>query len=364
MNHGNNTYQLPSAEEIRLYHEDGLSDVRRVEIDRIALDNPLVADALEGFSAIPAYSAVPPAKPLFKGGPWAHVLGWGAGLVGGALIALLLLPGDDQAEPKVSVVPGSSEVVTREPDSAVFVTPAEINVREAQGEIPATPPRSVRTEIMRDDGVSPRDSVKMSYVVVKDYPAEFMHSGGLSESDKKPLASGIDKGRNFVRVGYYHIADYTVLQSDRRTSHVFSEGHVPANRESRGLSDELAIEPVAIGYLDYWEICLNHITTGDYAQALSDISVVLEAYPDDVNAQFYKGLALYRWSKYEAAIHLFEAAMRNRVGYFSEDARYYRALCMYYGGMRGDGIRELQHIAKEGGFYSGQANGVIQSVEK
>jgi hypothetical protein len=364
MNHGNDTYQLPSSEEIRLYHEDGLSDARRAEIDRIALDNLLVADALEGFSAIPAYSAVPPAKPLFKAGPWAHVLGWGAGLIGGVLIALLLMPGADSGEPEVVPAPASAEVLTREPDSAVFVTPAEIDVREVQGEIPASPPRLARTEVLPEDDAVPRDSLKMSYVVVKDYPVEFMRGGGLSQEERKPLSGGIDRNRDFVRVGYYHIADYTVLQSDRRTGHVFSEGHVPANREGRRSGDELAVEPVAIGYLDYWEICLDHITTGDYAQAVSDIDVVLEAYPDDVNAQFYKGLALYRWRKYEAATHLFEAAMRNRVGYFSEDARYYRALCMYYGGMRGDGIKELQQIAQEGGFYSGQATGVIQSGEK
>lgn len=364
MNHGSERYQLPSSEEIRRYHEGDLPDARRAEIDRMALDNPLVADALEGFSAIPAYGAVPSAKPLSKAGLWAHVVGWGTVLIGGALIALWLTTRVDPAESTGSVAPASAEVITREPDSAVFVTPAEINVREVHGEIPASPPRLSRTEVQSDDAGSPRDSVKMSYVVVKDYPADFMRSGRLSQAERKPLSSGIDRDRDFVRVGYYHIADYTVLQSDRRTNHVFSEGHVPANRESRRSGDELIVEPVAIGYLDYWEICLDNISSGDYAQAVSDIDVVLEAYPDDVNAQFYKGLALYRLRKYEAATHLFEAAMRNRVDYFVGDARYYRALCMYYGGMREDGVRELQQIAQEGGFYSGQATGVIQSAEK
>jgi hypothetical protein len=304
---------------------------------------------------------MPPAKPLHKAGPWAHVLAWGAGIIGGALIALVLMPGDDGGEPEAAVVPVSAEVITREPDSAVFVTPAEIDVRNEQSEIPSTPPRITRNEELPDAASSPRDSVKMSYVVVKDYPAEFMRGGGLSQEERKPLAGSRD--RDFVRVGYYHIADYTVLQSDRRTSHVFSEGHVPANKESRRSGDELAIEPIPMGYLDYWKICLDNITSGDYAQAVSGIDLVLEAYPDDVNAQFYKGLALYRWRKYDAAIHLFEAVMRNRVGYFSEDARYYRALCMYYGGMRGEGVKELQQIAQEGGFYSAQAAGVVQSGE-
>jgi hypothetical protein len=364
MNHGNETYQLPSAEEIRLYHEDRLSDKRRAEIDRMALDNPLVADALEGFSAFPAFGDLPPAKPLHKAGPWAHILGWGAGLIGGALIALLLIPGDEAGETEVTHAPVSAEVITREPDSAVFVIPAEIDVRDVQGEIPSSPPHLSRSEATLDDAASPRDSVRMSYVVVKDYPAEFMRSGGLSHEERKTLASPGGRDRDFVRVGYYHIADYTVMQSDRRTSHVFSEGHVPASKEGRRSGDELTDEPVAIGYIDYWEICLDNITSGDYAQAVSDIDVVLEAYPDDVNAQFYKALALYRWRKYDAATHLFEAAMRNRVGYFSEDARYYRALCMYYGGKRGDGVSELQQIVEGGGFYSGQALGVIQSGEK
>jgi hypothetical protein len=37
---------------------------------------------------------------------------------------------------------------------------------------------------------------------------------------------------------------------------------------------------------------------------------------------------------------------------------------MYYGGKRGDGVSELQQIVEGGGFYSGQALGVIQSGEK
>ncbi|MBL7942146.1 MAG: hypothetical protein JNM00_05245, partial [Flavobacteriales bacterium] len=59
---------LPTVEEIQSYHAGMLPDARCREIELLALEHPLVADAIEGFGEIPAYTKVPvsmvkPVKP-------------------------------------------------------------------------------------------------------------------------------------------------------------------------------------------------------------------------------------------------------------------------------------------------------------
>lgn len=62
MRMSNTTYNLPTLEEIELYHKGKLNEGRAREIKSLAQSNPLVAEALEGFAVLPVFAAVPGAE--------------------------------------------------------------------------------------------------------------------------------------------------------------------------------------------------------------------------------------------------------------------------------------------------------------
>jgi hypothetical protein len=50
---------VPTSDEIKLYHEGKLGPMRSHEIELLAQENPLIAEALEGYAAKPAYAMLP-----------------------------------------------------------------------------------------------------------------------------------------------------------------------------------------------------------------------------------------------------------------------------------------------------------------
>ena len=100
---------------------------------------------------------------------------------------------------------------------------------------------------------------------------------------------------------------------------------------------------------------MGDIASGKYRAALDELYFLLNQYPDDVNAQFYAGLACYRLGLFPRALHFLHAAAVNPVNSFNEEAVWSEALALE----KQEGFTAarpvLQRIADAGGFYAPQA---------
>lgn len=112
-------------------------------------------------------------------------------------------------------------------------------------------------------------------------------------------------------------------------------------------------------YLDYMDMALGALAKGNDRSALDDLYFLLGQYPEDVNAQFYAGLACHRLGLYPRAIRLLHAAAVNAVDSFREEALWYGALAT----AKQDGMAAarpaLARIAGGGGFYAAQAKALL-----
>ncbi|MBP8823228.1 MAG: tetratricopeptide repeat protein [Flavobacteriales bacterium] len=113
-------------------------------------------------------------------------------------------------------------------------------------------------------------------------------------------------------------------------------------------------------YLTLIDQALGALDRGDERQALDQLYLVLGQYPEDVNAQFYAGLACYRLGLSTRAQGHLKAAAANSVDSFREEALWYLALTTEH--MAGPTAAHplFERIAREGGFYAPQAQERLQ----
>lgn len=354
------THRLPDPEEIRLYHEGKLSEARTREVEWLMVTEPLVADAVEGFGLVPAYASIPPSA--VKGwNRWWIMGGLGLSL---AIVVIALLVNRSNSLNQDVVVPSSAgaastAVTSTMPDSSSFLETAEIPGDEVSDETVITfhpEPREVAD--VYQPSLPPADTLRVSYVVIKDYPADFLKTSGSPV--ELPDVSQEIRNRDFIRVGYYHLADYSNISGAARHVVSLPERHVPADRSSSADRPELVRETWQTNYLDYMAACLDDLSRGYHSRCRESLLAVLAIRPDDVNAQFYLALATYRMGLYSEAEVFFRRVGQNEVGLFDEDAKYYQALCLWHGGDREAARKLLAEVIQGGGFYVAQARDMLE----
>ena len=116
---------------------------------------------------------------------------------------------------------------------------------------------------------------------------------------------------------------------------------------------------VEIPYIDYLDKTMELFSKGNNKKALSRLHVILETYPDDINANFYAGLCYYNLKEYEGAFSSFEKCIDSKYINFSEEAQWYMAKSLLAAGSVEKGQEILKKIKTAGGFYAKQAEKLI-----
>jgi len=353
---------LPSIDELRRYHEGTLEEARVREIEMMSLSDPLLADALDGYSEMPAFDQVPPARSIQSGGtPWWHLGGWIGGLVVGGILAWIIFGAEEERGPERSVIHAPVEVH----DTAVVAVDKTQIKEETEAWTESTSKQFAPSEMTKsgvdfaDNEVIARgfpvilDSAEVRFIPMRGKGLDF----GLSSA--KPTDALVGKARrsminDFIRIGYYHVADYSLLRKDARRPWAMSNGHVPANKENR--TSESRVEELSTqqGYFDFLKQTLEFLTAKDYKSAESGFRLILSNYPDDVNGQFYLGRTLFLAAEYEQSIPYFEEARGNALSTFDEDAEFYSARAMQLSGNLQGALRAYERILSAEGFYTNQ----------
>jgi len=102
-----------------------------------------------------------------------------------------------------------------------------------------------------------------------------------------------------------------------------------------------------------------HFNKKNYSKCLSDLNIILEINPNDINCLFYSGMCFYHKKNYEAAIKNFNACLNHTNNTFLPEAQYYKALSLYEMGNKEEAIVLLKEIAKENSFYSEKAKKLL-----
>ncbi len=129
----------------------------------------------------------------------------------------------------------------------------------------------------------------------------------------------------------------------------------PASREGQERPSELIETEVKIPYHNYLSKSMSFFSGSRFKQALNRYLLILEQYPDDLNALFYGGLSYYNLGKYDKSINFFDQILESELTTFQEEALWYKAKSLIKQKENRAAEAILDEIISQGGFYTQDA---------
>ncbi len=119
----------------------------------------------------------------------------------------------------------------------------------------------------------------------------------------------------------------------------------------------------AFDYLDYLSLTLSKYKDNDYKRALKNFKIIIEQYPNDINAHYYGGLCYYNIDNPTKAIEFFDFILNQNINTFHQEAQYYKAMCLIRLGQGEQAQFIFQKIVNQGGFFAKKAKEMLSKLE-
>ena len=126
---------------------------------------------------------------------------------------------------------------------------------------------------------------------------------------------------------------------------------------------DLQINIKEIPYNDFLKAALLDFRENNFKTALKNFKIILNQYPNDINALFYGGLCYYNIKQKDKAIEHFEACITHSYSIFEEEANWYKAKSLYIKGDYYATKNTLNSIIEGNGFYSKSAINLLSKIE-
>lgn len=362
---------MPTEAELIQYHEGTLDKKRLHEIEELALDHPIVMDALEGYAFV--VSPTGGSTSSISGGSWK---GWiiGGAIVAAAIVGVVILTGkEDKAD---SIAQNQSAVVSNAQNtddaaegkdtassivlmdqSSVISIPKDIHVDILPIEEPVF--ISDIREIEEINPISLRDTEVVPRVVNKDVTLrkdnnDYPNSGEVVIHNR----GGITYMGRILFIHEYKIVDYTLLRREDWSGFEPATGIDAKYEDKKAKEDDRKLasqDNQSISYLKFIDQSITAFDKGSYRLSEEKFSVILGQYPDDVNALFYGGLSSYQLGNYDQAIVWFKFILQQSISTFHEEAEYYLAMSYKASKDYKSANDFFKSIQAKGGFYSAKA---------
>lgn len=129
----------------------------------------------------------------------------------------------------------------------------------------------------------------------------------------------------------------------------------PANSEFSTKTTTESENIVEIAYVSFLEKSIKYFSQNKFKDALNRFDLILETYPDDVNALFYSALCLYNLNQFNLCEKRLIELKNSKFTNFEEEQEWY-LLLTYYSLHKDQQFLELKtQIIEASGFYSKKA---------
>src|SRR5574343_392998 len=335
-----------SREQIHNYSSTRDEQVKH-EIEKQALENDFDADALDGWNELSAagYSMKKLDAKFSKN--YATLL-WSIALIIPVIIIGVFLTYQASEKPlqsKIEKEQVNSSIKVEETD---LIIPTEI---EAFIELPKNEQKNESNET---NGQS-NNQVDVDRLPISQ----------IEPADTKTTT--IAKETAFGKEIYLHdmkLLDYRAYRSKPaiETKQMILTG-TPANiGETTTIEETTEWKNVDIPYIEYIDKTMEIFSKGNNKKALARFQIILDTYPDDVNANFYAGLCYYNLKEFSSAISSFAKCNDTKFTNFNEEAEWYTAKSYLANGQKAEAKTLFTQIANSNGYYASQAKKIVSSL--
>jgi tetratricopeptide (TPR) repeat protein len=170
------------------------------------------------------------------------------------------------------------------------------------------------------------------------------------------IPASIKRRVNLAKETYiqdFKVVDYRYYRS-RPTSSPNKEvlTGTPANSEISPNTTEESENIVEIAYVSFLGKSLKYFSQNKFKDALSRFDLILETYPDDINALFYSALCLYNLNQFNLCEKRLIELKNSKFTNFEEEQEWYLLLTFYSLHKDQQFLDLKSQIIEAGGFYS------------
>ncbi|MEM7162032.1 MAG: hypothetical protein AAF487_06260 [Bacteroidota bacterium] len=352
---------------IEKYARGELSGAEKNALEKEALNDPFLADALEGFEMEGAQSALDASKEALVNSSTVSIA-WGKIILGTAVTAAIIFGVttliDDTEEPLIiEEIPDAGPSENLSSDLII-----ESITREDFQEEEIIPKQEERI-ILIEEQPNVEEKYEFEEEELVAIPFEELEPIATIESGSDAIKSDAEKPRKLIRASnmdldyFYHlkVVDYSgIYRKSIRVNKTLDHG-TPAYIEGQNTDNGVRIEfdeSQWVEYMDFLEPTMKHVSRGRNKLALKNFEIIFDNFPEDANAEFYSGLCNFYLERYDRAIELFDAVKENKINTFDEEADWHRLLAYKSTGQKALFGMLKKEITELGGFYAERAEGL------
>jgi tetratricopeptide (TPR) repeat protein len=138
----------------------------------------------------------------------------------------------------------------------------------------------------------------------------------------------------------------------------------PADNDQTFAEKEATAQTIDIPYMQYLEKTIQLFSNNNIKLALARFEVILQTYPDDLNANFYAGLCYFNLQSYQKATMSLQNCLDAYFQNFDEEAEWYLAKSYFADKQFKLASDWLKRISERGGFYAKQAEKMLTEVQR
>lgn len=334
-------------EALIAYLEQKVSKEQSHQMEVAEMDDPFLADAIDGLSQMDVRNAITELDQsvgtrIHQGGSfWKYLITPGIALLG---IFSLLQPSGTHSE---EIPHHNTTAIHQETEPSEVPTTIAVGNEQTENSPIVTEnyirPAAVVVETPEENSIAPPPPIE----VMDTKPTNPIE--GTASPNMKPKTI-----KHPVYYLYdYKVANYKGYRSNQLMLHTETNS-LSAQYESKG-QQTLDISDKTVRYTDYLDETMKNLASGKKDMALDGLKIILKHYPDDANALFYSGLALFRDHEYQKAIPFFTNSDRHILQVFDEESEWHLAQCYYQVGEIKKAKKLLNKIIEEQDFYQEKA---------
>lgn len=346
-----------SAEEIRKYHAGELSSKAAHRLERMALEDPFLADAMEGFSDPEALSYWNN-KAGFKSKS-SKQWGWYTGMVLTGLLVVLAIW-------RFSFAKQEQKEIIEEQRAQVLKDQDSIDHKEEQGgkgemKVLAVASNDSTIALITQQDGDQEEPVDDAFVLVENIQAKTevsQSSDGVDEltldaekMQKIELETVLNRlshykddraeqvrqkvehslGNEIYHVRTYKVADYRNLRKEVVSLEDLQKntGLHPAFENTYVEENKSEEEPsFQIQYTQYLDMALAEFAAKNYQASADMFALILDQFPGDANGRFYRAMCLYELQDFKACLEQLSTEENDGVNVFRRESAFYSAMCL------------------------------------
>lgn len=346
-----------NAELIRKYYNGSLTEAEKNAIEKLALDDPFLKDALDGFDQDPGafeafYKNRLPAKTT--GGSFQIVIGLALTAILVAILIVLHSKKEDILQPQTIASSDVSNIDTSLHE--IEILPTFIDTLS-----PAPETDQIRLEEIAQD----REEIEKSILydqVQTDVPILIKEEDLLADDYVLEPEEHNLEVQELVPATYLFgmfVVDYRRIKRENTqityTKYELTGTSAEFENEHAEQNQDLQETTVEISYWEYLGKALEAFSNENYKSALNRFEIILSQYTEDFNALFYGGLCFYNLGNFNKALSRFDQIISIELNAFKEEAYWYKSKCLIKLGRKAEARDVLDFIIANGGFYVSEA---------